>query len=135
MPEIVVNNANAVFDAKNDASSRRAGRDVREGRSESEAALLRQLRKVRREIEQIACSSTWAEDCLYRGAAYAPDFRCSCPACRTLFPNRRYPRAVRESSYSTDCQVESDEDPELAEELALLRNERVRIGSVFLRRL
>jgi hypothetical protein len=96
--------------------------------------LLRQLSQIRREIEELVCSSTWAEDCLFRGAEYAPDFQCACPVCRSLFPNRRHPRAVRESAYSLDCQVEADEDPEFAEELARLRNDRPRFGSVFIGR-
>jgi hypothetical protein len=40
---------------------------------------------------------------------------------------------VRESNYSLDCQIETDEDPEFAEELARLRNDRPRFGSVFIR--
>ena len=97
-------------------------------------AVLRQLRQIRREIDEKVCSATWAEDCLYRGAEYSPDFTCSCPVCRNLFPNRRHPRPVRESRYSLDCQIESDEDPEFAEEFIRLRNDRARFGSVFIAR-
>jgi hypothetical protein len=97
-------------------------------------ALLRQVRQIRREIEETVCSATWAEDCLYRGADYSPDFRCSCPVCRNLFPNRRHPRPVRESQYSLDCQIEVDEDPEFSEEFIRLRNDRPRFGSVFIGR-
>lgn len=134
MAEIAVNNPNIVVDASG-GGAERPGRphQSRPPRSEAETALLRQLRHIRRQIEETACSSTWAEDWLYRGAAYAPDFQCACPACRALFPNRRHPRPVRESNYSLDCQVETEEDPEFAEELARLRNDRPRVGSVFIR--
>jgi hypothetical protein len=94
--------------------------------------MVRQVRHIRHQIEETACSSTWAEDWLYRGAAYAPDFQCKCLACRTLFPNRRHPRPVRESDYAADCQIETYEDPEFAEELAKLRNDRQRYGSIFI---
>ncbi|HEX4056221.1 MAG TPA: hypothetical protein VHX86_18325 [Tepidisphaeraceae bacterium] len=137
MAEIVVNNPNIVVDADSEGEAEgRLGRrhQNRQTRSEPETTLLRQLRHIRRQIEETACSSTWAEDCLYRSAAYAPDFQCACPACRTLFPNRRHPRPVRESNYSLDCQVEAEEDPEFAEERARLRNDRPRFGSVFIGR-
>jgi hypothetical protein len=126
MSEMVVNNPNIVIDAP--------GQDPRAASpgSAADAPLLRRLRQARREIEALACSAVWAEDCLYRGADYLPDFQCDCPACRARFPDRRYPRAVRESRYSIDCQVETDEDPEFAEDLALLRNDRARVGSVFI---
>ena len=68
-----------------------------------------------------------------RGADYAPDFRCDCPVCREFFPKRRHPRAARESRYSPDCQIETEEDPEFAEEFARLRNDRPRFGSVLIR--
>jgi hypothetical protein len=135
MAELVVNNPNIVFDASSgDATAGRQGRPRHRcpAGSEAETAILRQLRQIRRQIEDTACSSTWAEDWLYHGAQYAPDFRCACPVCRTLFPSRRHPRPVRESDYSLDCQVETQEDPEFAEELARLRNDRPRFGSVFL---
>jgi len=130
MPEIVVNNPNIVIDAPPGPAGYR-GRSDR-SRGEPEPAILRQLGRIRREAEDLVCSSTWLEDCLYRGADYAPDFHCFCPVCRHLFPNRLYPRPVRESAYSLDCQVETAEDPEFAEDLARLRNERPRLGSVFL---
>jgi hypothetical protein len=101
---------------------------------ESETAALRQLRKIRQEIDETVCSATWAEDCLYRGAEYCPDFKCACPVCSGSFPNRLHPRPVRESDYSLDCQVEAGEDPEFAEELERLRNDRPRSGSVFIGR-
>ena len=134
MAELVVNNPNIVIDASNSGAAAKFGRrQHREHRPETEVAIVRQLREVRREIEETACSSTWAEDWLYRGATYAPDFQCNCPACRTLFTSRRHPRPVRESNYSVDCQIEANEDPEFAEELARLRNDRPRFGSVFVR--
>jgi hypothetical protein len=134
MPEIVVNNPNIVVDAPSngDAARFRRRSQNQAPRPQNEMALVRQLRQLRHEIEETACSSTWAEDWLYRGAAYAPDFQCDCPVCRNLFPNRRHPRPVRESRYSLDCQIETDEDPEFAEELARLRNDRPRFGSVFI---
>jgi len=133
MADLVVNNPNIVVDASNGgAAARLARRRSREARPEIEAALLRQLRHLRRQIGETACSSTWAEDCFYRGAAYAPDFRCNCPLCRRLFPNRRHPRPVRESNYSVDCQIETNEDPEFGEELARLRNDPNRFGSAFI---
>jgi hypothetical protein len=92
----------------------------------------RQIEQLRRQIGRIVCSGAWADDCLYRGAHYAPDFKCACPRCRSEFPDRLHPRAARESAISGDCQAEMDEDPELAEDLAALRNDRERIGSVFL---
>jgi hypothetical protein len=134
MAEIVINNPNIVFDApgSGDAAQRPGRLQDRPPRTEAAAVLARQLREARRQIEEVACTSTWVEDCLYRGAAYAPDFQCACPVCRTLFRDRRHPRPVRESKYSLDCQVEADEDPEFAEELAILRNDRARCGSAFL---
>jgi hypothetical protein len=134
MAELVVNNPNIVNDALNSRTGAKFGRRLsQEHRPETDAALVRQLQQIRRQIEETACSSTWAEDWLYRGAAYAPDFQCKCAACRTLYPNRRYPRPVRESDYSADCQVEANEDPEFAEELARLRNDRPRFGSIFVK--
>jgi hypothetical protein len=134
MTELVVNNPNRLVDS----SARGTGgrRPDRAGRAhtEQETAVLRQLSQIRREIDERVCSATWAEDCLYRGVDYLPDFRCSCPVCRNLFPNRRHPRPVRESAYSLDCQIEADEDPEFAEEFIRLRNDRPRFGSVFIGR-
>jgi len=137
MSEVIVNNPNIFIDAPSEAAADAPGRRGFRAsggklQSDAEASLLRRLREVRREIEELACSATWAEDCLYRGADYAPDFQCGCPVCRTLFPARRHPRNVRESKFSIDCQVETHEDPELAEDLARLRNDRQRIGSVFI---
>jgi hypothetical protein len=134
MADLVVNNPNILVDS----SIRRmpGARPDRAGKigGEKELAVLRQLRQVRREVEETVCSSTWAEDCLYRGADYLPDFQCSCPVCRSLFPQRLHPRPVRESRYSLDCQIESEEDPEFAAEFARLRNDRTRRGSVFIAR-
>jgi len=137
MSEMVVNNPNILVDASGEESRGKSPGSAARYRAarpqtDAEAALLRRLRQVRREIEALVCSAVWAEDCLYRGADYDPDFKCNCPVCRALFPDRRYPRAVRESRYSIDCQVETDEDPELAEDLARLRNDRARVGSVFI---
>ena len=135
MSEMTVNNPNIVVNASiAGGSGFQRPRQGGPGHSRTQMTLLRQLSQIRREIEGLVCTSTWAEDCLFRGAQYAPDFQCACPVCRSLFPNRRHPRAVRESAYSLDCQVEADEDPEFAEELARLRNDRPRFGSVFIGR-
>jgi len=86
---------------------------------------------LRTEVAQTVCSAAWLEDCLYRGIVYRPDFQCACALCRGQFPNRRHPRSARQSLLSSDCQdMQEDLDPELAEELARLRNDRQRIGSV-----
>ncbi len=134
MSELVVNNPNMVIDASDSVENGKFGRRRQSSgpRPENEAALVRQLRGIRRHIEETACSSTWAEDWLYRGATYAPDFKCNCQTCRALFPDRLHPRPVRESNYSLDCQIETNEDPEFAEELARLRNDRPRFGSIFI---
>lgn len=134
MSELVVNNPNILVDST--SRDPRSGRPDRGGRTrtEGEMTVLRQLRQILREIDETVCSATWAEDCLYRGADYLPDFVCSCPVCRNLYPHRRHPRPVRESKYSLDCQIETDEDPEFSEEFLLLRNDRARIGSVFIGR-
>ena len=87
---------------------------------------------LRMQTTRIACSATWAEDWLYRGASYAPDFVCWCETCREHYPQRLYPRPNRETFISIDCQTEVEEDPELREELAKLRNDRPRLGSLFL---
>ncbi|MGA3066075.1 MAG: hypothetical protein ABSF29_04425 [Tepidisphaeraceae bacterium] len=94
--------------------------------------LRRQIERIREKIFLVACSAAWAEDCLYRGVEYVPNFRCHCALCRSKYPHRLYPGQARESRVSADCQVEVEEDPELAEDLAALRNERVRVGSVFI---
>jgi hypothetical protein len=134
MAELVVNNPNILVDSPvRGVGCRRPGVAGRM-HTERETAVLRQVRQIRREIDERVCSATWAEDCLYRGADYLPDFSCSCPVCRNLFPNRRHPRPVRESEYSLDCQIEADEDPEFAEEFVRLRNDRTRFGSVFIAR-
>jgi hypothetical protein len=131
MSKMIVTNPNIVFVSSSKGPNVQVRRDEPPARRETEMALARQLRQFREKIDQLVCSATWAEDCLFRGAQYAPDFRCGCPVCRKFFPNRRYPRATRESNYSIDCQIETDEDPEFAEEFARLRNERPRYGSVF----
>jgi hypothetical protein len=100
-------------------------------RSGSDEQLSGQLAKARRTVTATACSSAWAEDCLYRGALYVPDFQCQCRICREKFPQRLYPHSSRQSNISTDCQVEAMEDPEFAEDFARLRNDRARVGSVF----
>jgi hypothetical protein len=136
MAELAVNNINAIVGASGDSAEARFARRPHswEPRAESDAVLQREVQLIRRQIDEVACSSTWAEDCLYRGVGYAPDFRCKCEACREFFPNRLHPRPVRESDYSADCQIESNEDPEFAEELAKLRNDRPRSGSIFFSR-
>ena len=135
MSELVVNNPNILVDSSATAARISACELRRQGaHTEQETAALRQLRQIRREIDETVCSATWAEDCLYRGADYSPDFKCACPACRKVFPNRLHPRPVRESEYSLDCQIEAEEDPEFAEEFARLRNDRTRFGSVFIGR-
>jgi hypothetical protein len=134
MSELVVNNPNILFDTSEKSAGFRRGRHVGRVPPETEMAALRKLSEIRHEIDETVCSATWAEDCLYRGAEYCPDFKCACPVCSAEFPNRRHPRPVRESDYSLDCQVEAGEDPEFAEELARLRNDRPRAGSVFVGR-
>jgi hypothetical protein len=134
MPELVVTNPNILVDAS--LRQAHSGRTIRarRARTEAEAGAVHRLHEIRREVEELVCSSTWAEDCYYRGADYSPDFKCDCPACRNEFPDRRYPRPVRESNYSDDCQLEAEEDPEFAEEISRLRNDRQRLGSVFIAR-
>jgi hypothetical protein len=100
--------------------------------SQSRARGRRQIDQLRFQVVQIVCSGAWADDCLYRGAVYFPNFSCRCAHCRLEFADRLYPRQARQSNYSSDCQVEMDEDPEFAEEFAVLRNDRARAGSVFL---
>jgi hypothetical protein len=132
MSDLVVNNPNILVDTQLRPGGRRFPDRAGRTRTEGEMAAVRQLRRIRREIEETVCSATWAEDCLYRGADYPPDFRCSCPVCRNLFPNRLHPRPVRESKYAPDCQIEAEEDPEFSEDFLRLRNDRMRIGSVFI---
>jgi hypothetical protein len=135
MLDVVVINANTVKESDSEKGQMRKRKRGGKPRSHDDAALIVRIGQIRREIEELVCSAAWAEDCLYRGADYPPDFQCSCAICRTFYPNRRYPRPVRESKYSLDCQVEADEDPEFAEEFARLRSDRPRVGSVFFRRL
>ncbi len=133
MPKVIVNNPNIVLESSSGETGF-AGAALRSAAiDEGDMAAVRLLRQFRQEIEELACSATWADDCLFRGARYAPDFRCACANCRKFFPTRLHPRPFRESKYSTDCQVETDEDPEFAEEFARLRNDRPRFGSVFAR--
>jgi len=134
MSELVVNNPNMIIDASSIRTGYRRVDRASGCRDETNTAARLRLREIRQEIDATVCSATWAEDCLYRGADYSPDFKCACPVCRNLFPDRLYPRPVRESDYSLDCQVEAGEDPEFAEELARLRNDRARAGSVFIGR-
>jgi hypothetical protein len=133
MSDLIVNNPNILIDAPRVGGTRTTQPpDV--NRRDGELAALKKLREIRREIDRTVCSSTWAEDCLFRGADYPPDFKCGCPVCRARFPERLHPRPVRESAYAADCQVEAAEDPEFAEEFARLRNDRLRAGSVFIGR-
>jgi len=142
MSPVKVNNANIMVEIRSvDRQMRMAQRQrmhsphaVDRDRRSTEQELRRQIEQVRQKLDRLVCSSVWAEDCLYRGAQYAPDFRCSCAVCRCEFPQRRYPRQARQSDISVDCQVEAEEDPELAEDLARLRNDRERLGSVFIAR-
>ena len=133
MPDLIVNNPNILVDAPKLQGARRPRR-IAGMQTERETETLRQVRRLRHEIDQLACSATWAEDCLYRGADYPPDFKCNCPVCRELFPHRLHPRPIRQSRYSLDCQVEATEDPEFADDFRRLRNDRPRYGSVFLAR-
>jgi hypothetical protein len=133
MAKVIVNNPNIFLESSYADAGIGAAALRSAAPAEDDLAAVRLLRQFRREIEELACSAAWAEDCLFRGARYAPDFRCQCSNCRKFFPNRLHPRSFRESRYSIDCQVETDEDPEFAEEFARLRNDRPRFGSVFAR--
>jgi len=97
-----------------------------------DAHLRERVEQIRQQVLRTVCSATWAEDCLYRGAKYAPDFHCRCTLCREKFPDRLHPREARQSDFSGDCQMETEDDPELAEDLNRLRNDRDRVGSVFI---
>jgi hypothetical protein len=138
MSKPAINNANIIIEEHPLTPETRTARRKRlraQAAEQSEAQnelLRRQIDQIREKIFSIACSSAWAEDCLYRGIEYAPNFRCRCLLCEAKFPDRLYPRQARESNISIDCQAEGDDDPELAEELARLRNERARVGSVFI---
>jgi hypothetical protein len=92
----------------------------------------RRLAVWRRKVSAIVCSSTWLDDCYFRGKKYVPDFRCNCALCTVSFPHRLHPRSTRESTIATDCQLEGNVDEDLAEDLARLRNDRPRIGSAFI---
>jgi hypothetical protein len=133
MPKLIVNNPNIILESHGSPGKAFLANPAPAPPKDVEPALIRQLRRFRREVEELVCSAAWAEDCLFRGASYAPDFRCTCPNCRKFFPNRLHPRPFRESNYSIDCQIETNEDPEFAEEFARLRNDRPRVGSAFLR--
>jgi hypothetical protein len=138
MPQPAINNPSIVIEAPAQENETRTARRKRlKAAAETDPEvrgemLRRQVAHIREKIVRLACSAAWAEDCLYRGTDYAPDFRCRCGLCEVKYPERRYPRQARESNFSVDCQVEADEDPELAEDLARLRNDRLRVGSVFL---
>lgn len=140
MPQPAITNTNIVVERIPEVVETRTARRKRlkaaaimdDQRQAVHEQLRRQIERIRQEILHIACSSAWAEDCLYRGIDYAPDFRCHCALCESKYPQRLYPRQARESRVSADCQVEFEEDPELAEDFARLRNERLRVGSVFI---
>jgi hypothetical protein len=131
MPQITVTTSNTFVDAQTAGSRPGQARRGKSRRSADEH-LKQRIQQVRQQVYRTACSATWAEDCLYRGAQYSPDFRCQCTLCRERFPERLYPREARQSDYSADCQLEAENDPELAEDLDRLRNDRERMGSVFI---
>jgi hypothetical protein len=135
MSKMTVNNPNILVVARTKETPEQQAPLESQLRRNRKLAIIRRIKRARERLEEIACSSTWAEDCLFRGADYVPDFQCKCPLCTAIFRQRLYPRSVRESDYALDCQVECDEDPELAEDLARLRNERLRLGSVFVGRM
>ena len=97
MIEMVVNNPNTVNVSPSPKIAPRKRRRGGKPHSQSDAELMVRIGQMRRDIEELVCSAAWAEDCLYRGADYPPDFQCECAICRAFFPNRRYPRPVRES--------------------------------------
>jgi hypothetical protein len=139
MSKLAVTNTNIVVESieapkrrKRPKKTANTGADW--GRSEQQTRLRALAEKFRRHVDSLVCSSAWAEDCLFRGANYEPDFRCSCNLCQARFPKRLHPRPVRETAVSLDCQVEIDADPDLADDLRRLRNERERIGSAFVAR-
>jgi hypothetical protein len=134
MPNLIISNINVIVEAFKQSGSKRHRQDTPHCHAAppSQRAVLRRVHAARKKLRQIACSSTWAEDCLHRGAAYSPDLKCQCPNCREKFPNRLHPRPVQETNISSDCQQETEADPDLAEELKALRNDRPRLGSVFL---
>jgi len=139
MSNLTVTNTNIVVESLQTAKRRKRAKKLAAhcadwGRAEQQTRLRALAEKFRRHVESIVCSSVWAEDCLFRGANYEPDFRCSCNLCQARFPKRLHPRPVRESAISLDCQAEIEADPDLAEDLRRLRNERERIGSAFVAR-
>jgi hypothetical protein len=130
VPKIAVNNPNIIIVASK--KEPRSGEPISESqaRRNRKVVAVRLIRRAKLRLREMACSSTWAEDCLFRGAQYAPNFKCKCFRCTELFRRRLYPPGVRESDYSLDCQVEADEDPEFAQDFARLRNDWLRAGSV-----
>jgi hypothetical protein len=131
MPQITVITTNKSVNAQV-ANARARQRSRNKLRRPVDEQLRQHIEQVRHQVYRTACSATWAEDCFYRGAQYLPDFRCNCALCRDKFPDRLYPREARQSDYSADCQMETENDPELAEDLDRLRNDRERVGSVFI---
>ncbi len=132
--KMIVNSTNKII---SEGSAAAGAQDSRSKRHDAEAPsrgarTRRDVEILRGRILSVVCSGAWADDCLYRGAEYAPDFRCACARCRADFPDRLHPRQARQSALSGDCQVECEEDPELAEDLAKLRSDHVRVGSVFI---
>jgi hypothetical protein len=136
MTELVVNNINIVVERRHQRGTRNRGTRnhpaARQASPPVNAQLLQQVGNAAKQLRAISCSSSWMEDCLYRGKEYAPDFRCHCPRCNSKFPDRLHPQPARQSDYSEDCQVEGDEDAEFAEEFSRLRNARLRVGSAFI---
>jgi len=67
MPKVIVNNPNIVFESS-PGEAGFAGAALRSAAiDESDMAAVRLLRQFRQEIEELACSATWADDCLFRG--------------------------------------------------------------------
>ena len=64
MSELVVNNPNILVDSSATAIGGRRPHCSGRTNTERDMALLRQVRQIRREIEETVCSATWAEDCL-----------------------------------------------------------------------
>jgi hypothetical protein len=131
MPQVTVNHTHTTVVARSGHGwmGQRGRRKLRRPVNEQ---LRQHVEEIRQQVYRTVCSATWADDCLYRGAQYVPDFRCHCAVCREKFPDRLYPREARQSDYSGDCQTEVEHDPEFAEELDRLRNDRERVGSVFI---
>src|SRR5208282_2548575 len=118
MSKPAITNANIAVEQKTPGPETRTARRKRlKARAPTEAErqfageqLRLQIERIRQKIFLVACSAAWAEDCLYRGIDYAPNFRCHCALCKSKFPDRLYPRQARESRISVDCQVEVEED-------------------------